>query len=112
MKRLFRMLLVLLVFFNYAVLGKDEYNVVINYGSGPITLKQDGNSYDYKGEIPYECSKNATAYVSIINDDGSESFGGIWDYRDDEEGLYYDLKFYCRLPLIVLKIYRLDDLKY
>ena len=24
-----------------------------------------------------------------INEDGTESFGGIWDYRDDEEGISY-----------------------
>lgn len=23
--------------------------------------------------------------------DGSEEFGGIWDYREDEEGIFYDL---------------------
>lgn len=27
-----------------------------------------------------------------IDDDGYESLGGIWDYRDDDEGMYYDLK--------------------
>lgn len=26
----------------------------------------------------------------IIHDDGTESLGGIWDYRDDEVGLFYD----------------------
>lgn len=25
-----------------------------------------------------------------INDDNSKEFGGIWDYREDEEGLLYD----------------------
>jgi len=25
-----------------------------------------------------------------INDDNSKEFGGIWDYRDDPEGLLYD----------------------
>ena len=24
-----------------------------------------------------------------INDDGTESFGGIWDYREDPEGIAY-----------------------
>lgn len=24
--------------------------------------------------------------------DGTESIGGIWDYREDAEGMYYDLK--------------------
>jgi len=28
----------------------------------------------------------------IIDDNGNEVFGGIWDYRDDPEGLIYDLK--------------------
>ena len=27
-----------------------------------------------------------------INDDGGEVLGGVWDYREDEEGIYYDLK--------------------
>lgn len=27
----------------------------------------------------------------VINDDGLESLGGIWDYRDDKEGIYYDI---------------------
>lgn len=27
-----------------------------------------------------------------IDDDGTERLGGIWDYRDDLEGIYYDLK--------------------
>lgn len=25
----------------------------------------------------------------IVNDDGSEQFGGVWDYRDDPEGMAY-----------------------
>ena len=25
----------------------------------------------------------------IINDDGTETLGGIWDYRDDPEGMHY-----------------------
>lgn len=24
-----------------------------------------------------------------INEDGTETLGGIWDYRDDDEGIYY-----------------------
>lgn len=24
-------------------------------------------------------------------EDGTETFGGVWDYRDEEEGIYYDL---------------------
>jgi len=27
-----------------------------------------------------------------IQDNGKEVLGGIWDYRDDPEGIYYDLK--------------------
>jgi hypothetical protein len=27
----------------------------------------------------------------ISEDDGTEKLGGVWDYRDDEEGIYYDL---------------------
>jgi hypothetical protein len=27
----------------------------------------------------------------IIGDDGTETLGGIWDYREDEEGMYYDI---------------------
>jgi hypothetical protein len=27
----------------------------------------------------------------VREDDGTEKLGGIWDYRDDEEGIYYDL---------------------
>jgi hypothetical protein len=26
-----------------------------------------------------------------LNEDGTESLGGIWDYRDDPEGLYFAL---------------------
>ena len=26
-----------------------------------------------------------------LNDDGEEVLGGVWDSRDDEEGIYYDL---------------------
>jgi hypothetical protein len=30
--------------------------------------------------------------LEIIQDeDGTEKLGGIWDYRNDEEGIYYDL---------------------
>jgi len=25
------------------------------------------------------------------NNDGTEELGGIWDYREDKEGIYYDL---------------------
>ena len=28
----------------------------------------------------------------VINDDGTEQLGGIWDYREDKEGILYDLK--------------------
>lgn len=28
----------------------------------------------------------------MIDDDGKESFGEVWDSRDDPEGIYYDLK--------------------
>ena len=27
----------------------------------------------------------------IIEKDGTEKLGGIWDYREDDEGIYYDL---------------------
>lgn len=27
----------------------------------------------------------------IINEDGSEQLGGLWDYREDEEGIYYNI---------------------
>lgn len=30
--------------------------------------------------------------VIIDEANGSETLGGIWDYRDDEEGIYFDLK--------------------
>ena len=29
--------------------------------------------------------------VVIDDDDGTEYLGGIWDYRDDSEGIIYDL---------------------
>jgi len=28
----------------------------------------------------------------IVEEDGKEHFGEIWDYREAEEGIYYDLK--------------------
>lgn len=28
----------------------------------------------------------------IQENDGTETLGGIWDCRDDEEGIYYDIK--------------------
>jgi hypothetical protein len=27
----------------------------------------------------------------IVEDDGSEKLGGVWDYREDQEGIYYDI---------------------
>lgn len=27
----------------------------------------------------------------IVSKDGNEKLGGVWDYRDDEEGMYYGL---------------------
>lgn len=30
-----------------------------------------------------------------IDDDGNEKLGGVWDYRDDEEGIYYDISSAC-----------------
>jgi hypothetical protein len=27
-----------------------------------------------------------------IDDNGIEALGGIWDYRNDKEGIYYDVK--------------------
>ena len=27
----------------------------------------------------------------VINDDGTERLGGIWDYREDKEGIYYNI---------------------
>jgi hypothetical protein len=26
----------------------------------------------------------------VLEDDGSERLGGVWDYRDDAEGIFYD----------------------
>jgi hypothetical protein len=28
----------------------------------------------------------------VVDDDGNESFGGVWDCRNDEDGIIYDLK--------------------
>ena len=28
----------------------------------------------------------------VIDDDGNESLGGVWDCRNDKEGIYYDIK--------------------
>ena len=28
----------------------------------------------------------------IQEDDGTEKLGGIWDYREEKEGIYYDIK--------------------
>ena len=30
------------------------------------------------------------ALEAVLNDDGTESFGEVWDYRDDDEGMWYD----------------------
>lgn len=27
----------------------------------------------------------------IVNDDGTEKLGGVWDYREDKEGIYYNI---------------------
>lgn len=27
----------------------------------------------------------------VVDEDGNESLGGIWDYRDDPEGIQYDI---------------------
>jgi hypothetical protein len=27
----------------------------------------------------------------VVNDDGTEILGGIWDYREEKEGIYYDI---------------------
>jgi hypothetical protein len=27
-----------------------------------------------------------------MDDDGNETLGGVWDYREDDEGIYYNLK--------------------
>jgi len=27
----------------------------------------------------------------VIDDDGAEKLGEVWDYREDEEGIYYDI---------------------
>lgn len=27
----------------------------------------------------------------VIDDDGTERLGGIWDYREEDEGIYYDI---------------------
>ena len=32
------------------------------------------------------------ALCVVLNDDGSYELKGIWDYRDDPEGIIYDLK--------------------
>ena len=28
----------------------------------------------------------------VVDNSGEEKLGGIWDYREDEEGIYYDIK--------------------
>jgi len=30
--------------------------------------------------------------LEVISEGGKEKLGGIWDYRDDEEGIHYDIK--------------------
>lgn len=30
----------------------------------------------------------------IVDDDGTEKLGGIWDYRDDPEGMLYSKEFF------------------
>jgi hypothetical protein len=30
----------------------------------------------------------------IVDDDGTEKIGGIWDYRDDTEGMLYSKKYF------------------
>jgi len=32
------------------------------------------------------------ALEMTVNIDGTETLSGLWDYREDEEGIYYDLK--------------------
>lgn len=27
----------------------------------------------------------------IVNDEGIEKLGGVWDYREEQEGIYYDI---------------------
>jgi hypothetical protein len=29
--------------------------------------------------------------LEIIQEDGTEILGGIWDYREDKDGIYYDI---------------------
>ena len=30
--------------------------------------------------------------LEVISEDGKEKLGGIWDYRDDDEGIHYDIE--------------------
>ena len=47
----------------------------------------------YLQEINRRCLHPLGLALEIIqNDDGTESLGGIWDYREDKEGMYFDLK--------------------
>lgn len=32
------------------------------------------------------------ALEAMIDENGEEKLGGVWDYRDDPEGLYYNLR--------------------
>ncbi len=46
----------------------------------------------------------------IVDEDGTESLGGVWDYRNDEEGMTYDQEFIDR-PDVKVKIDHVEALR-
>lgn len=42
----------------------------------------------------------------IVNEDGTEQFGGVWDYRDDPEGMLFDAIDQSKVEVIDAEIER------
>lgn len=45
----------------------------------------------------------------VIEEDGTERLGGVWDYRDDPEGIYYDGDYAKDLGAKASRVKTLED---
>ena len=52
---------------------------------------ESGNPWDWIQQAENGVKLSFNQLEIIKNDDDSEALGGIWDYRDDKEGIYYDI---------------------
>lgn len=79
-----------------AVIPPGEVDVEVSGGSEQVTEVKRIDIAEFRSEgYLQELNRRflhplGLALEVVVEEDGTEHLGGIWDYRDDPEGIYYD----------------------